>query len=108
MDNPIFNLVISILPTIISFIVGLLTGYFGRGAVDQIKERDKRNLNNANTFVLVIVTVVWALSVFVDIISPTYETSPLIHGLMGAIVGFFFKPWQSNNNNQSNDKGGKK
>ncbi len=45
-----------------------------------------------NTIVLLIVSFIWALSMVVDILSPTYETSPLVHGLMGAIVGFFYKP----------------
>lgn len=45
-----------------------------------------------NSFVLFVVTLMWAFSILFDIFSPTYETSPFIHGLMGAIVGFFYKP----------------
>ena len=42
--------------------------------------------------VLVAVTIGWLVSLIYDIASPAYETSPFIHGLMGAIVGFFYKP----------------
>ncbi len=83
----------ALIPTFLSFIVGTFVGFFGRGAFDK---SEVKNENMANTFVLIIVTIIWASSVIIDIASASYETSPLIHGLMGAIVGFFFKPWQSN------------
>jgi hypothetical protein len=70
-----------------SGVAGFLLGYLIRGIVDKTDVGQK---NYAN-YVLVIVTSVWALSMFIDIISPAYETSPLVHGLMGAIVGFFYK-----------------
>jgi hypothetical protein len=75
---------------LVSFVVGTLVGFFG----GRFLERQEGDSNKSNTFVLVLVAFIWATSVLVDIISPEYETSPLIHGLMGAIVGFFFKPWQ--------------
>jgi uncharacterized membrane protein len=70
-----------------SGVAGFLIGYIVRGMVDKTNLGEK---NYAN-YVLVIVSTVWALSMFIDIISPAYETSPLVHGLMGAIVGFFYK-----------------
>lgn len=88
---------------LVSFVVGILVGFFGGRLLD----RSKAESNVANTFVLVIVVLIWATSVIVDILSPNYETSPLIHGLMGAIVGFFFKPWQGitfNPNQKPEDK----
>lgn len=42
--------------------------------------------------VFIVVTVIWATSMLVDILNPEYETSTLVHGIMGAIVGFFYKP----------------
>lgn len=69
-----------------SYIAGLLTGYF----ISRIYKPAENQ--KTNDFVLIVVTVVWALSMFIDIVSPQYETSPLVHGLMGAIVGFFYKP----------------
>jgi hypothetical protein len=80
----------SILIAIISYAFGIGTGYVGRWFFD--KERTSNV--SPNTFVLVAVTIIWTISMLVDIASPTYETSPFVHGLMGAIVGFFFKPWQ--------------
>lgn len=62
------------------------------------------NINQDNgTVVLYVVSIVWAVSMLVDIISPTYETSPLVHGLMGAIVGFFYRP-KINEKSSDNDK----
>jgi hypothetical protein len=46
---------------------------------------------NSNQLVLIIVTTIWFMSMIIDIASPTYETSPYVHGLMGAIVGFFYR-----------------
>lgn len=73
---------------ITSFVGGFITGFIFRGL------RDKRGDIDNNSIVLLIVTIIWALSMVVDIISPTYETSPMVHGLMGAIVGFFYKPFR--------------
>lgn len=73
---------------IVSYVAGLLSGYFVSYLYRPTP--DKRN----GDVVLIVVTVIWALSMIIDIISPTYETSPLVHGLMGAIVGFFYRPQQ--------------
>lgn len=71
-----------------SFVAGIVLGWFSRGFID----KNIKNKDSGNTLVLIIVSLVWMTSVLVDIVSPTYETSPLLHGLMGAIVGFFYKP----------------
>lgn len=97
MDNVIIG--------ILTFLAGIFVGFFGRGLFDR---QGKRGENTANTFVLVIVTLIWATSVLIDILSPTYETSPLIHGLMGAIVGFFFKPWQTNQEKDNSENNRRK
>lgn len=73
---------------LVSYIAGILSGFYLRSF---LTENEKKQLDG-NMIVLVVVTLVWSLSMFVDILSPTYETSPLVHGLMGAIVGFFYKP----------------
>lgn len=82
------NLILTVILGISSFIGGFISGYVIRGV------KDKRGDVDNNSIVLLIVTLVWALSMIVDIISPQYETSPLVHGLMGAIVGFFYKPFE--------------
>jgi ABC-type spermidine/putrescine transport system permease subunit II len=80
-----------ILTAIISYALGIITGIF-------LKEKVFRNkdVTQANSLVLVVVTMMWAVSMMFDIISPDYDTSPLVHGLMGAIVGFFYKPGGEN------------
>lgn len=79
-------MIITITVGISSYIGGLLTGYYAARLYKP--EGDLRK----GEFVLVVVTAIWALSMIIDIISPQYETSPLVHGLMGAIVGFFYRP----------------
>lgn len=73
---------------IIAYISGVLTGIFaGRIFFDK---KMKQGTLNAD-LVLLVVTVVWGLSMIIDIASPTWETPIAVHGLMGAIVGFFYK-----------------
>ncbi len=72
---------------ILLYVAGFLTGFFTRNII-----RDK-SINNG-VFVLVIVTIMWTVSMLFDIASPEYQTPTLVHGLMGAIVGFFYKPLQ--------------
>lgn len=69
-----------------SYTAGLLSGILFQ------KYFKKENEQKQGDIVLIVVTVIWALSMVIDIISPNYETSPLVHGLMGAIVGFFYRP----------------
>lgn len=75
----------SIVIAILSYFGGFFSGYFFH---QKIKSFDERT---GETLVLAIVTMIWAISTLVDIASVTYETSPLIHGLMGAIVGYYYK-----------------
>jgi hypothetical protein len=73
---------------LVSFSMGIAIGYYLRG----ISLKKNNIFLNDSHIVLLAVTAIWVISMLVDIASPTYETSPLIHGLMGAIVGFFYKP----------------
>lgn len=76
----------SVLVAIISYVLGLFSGiaasYYLR---ENIKAVDYKNV------VLIVVSIMWTLSVAVEIVNPNYNTSPLIHGLMGSIVGFFYR-----------------
>lgn len=76
----------NILIAAISYILGILSGYLLRNAL-----KDSINPSSAKNIVLLVVTIMWAMSVAVEIVNPAYKTSPLIHGLMGSIVGFFYK-----------------
>jgi hypothetical protein len=81
---PIINTAIL---AIVSYVAGLLTGIFAGRIFFKNADGKKTNAD----LVLVVVTIVWAASFIVDIINPNYETPVYIHGLMGAIVGFFYK-----------------
>lgn len=75
---------------VISFIIGNCTGWFLHVFI-------RKQVNNAGEgtekiIVLLAVTMIWFLSMLYDMFDPNYSTSPLVHGLMGVIVGFFFKP----------------
>lgn len=72
---------------LVSFMLGLVVGYAGRGMLE--KEIKKGEVDYRN-FVLIVVSLGWFTSVVYEIINPEFHTNPLVHGLMGAIVGFFF------------------
>lgn len=73
--------------SIIAYTSGVLTGVFASRIL--YKETDNKQLNS--NLVLIVVTLVWSLSMIIDIASPTWETPVAVHGLMGAIVGFFYR-----------------
>ena len=83
MNTQITYLVIAV----VSFFGGGVMGFFLRGLA--IEAEIEKKLDQS-FFVLSVVTFVWAISMLVDILSPEYETSPMVHGLMGGIVGFYF------------------
>lgn len=72
---------------IFSFFVGFLLGFYSRSFLDT----SLVNKVDGSYIILVVVSSIWLLSMLVDILSTTYETSTLVHGLMGIIVGFFYK-----------------
>lgn len=74
---------------LVGFFGGFVTGYIIRDLRLMMKTDGTRDSGGV---VLLVVTAIWAASMLVDIISPNYETSPLVHGLMGAIVGYFYRP----------------
>lgn len=71
-----------------SFIIGNITGYF----ISRILLHNTFKFDNDGriNYLIGVVSIIWFISVLYDMINPLYETSPLIHGIMGAIVGFFF------------------
>jgi len=77
---------------IIFFILGNISGY----CLHRFASKETFNFNSDQriNWLIIVVSVVWIISVLYDMASPVYETSPLIHGIMGAIVGFFF--WRPN------------
>ena len=73
---------------IISYTAGIVTGFF----LHRLLSKKPFNFGSDSkiSYLILIVSLVWLISVLVDITSSVYETSPFIHGIMGAIVGFFF------------------
>ena len=70
-----------------AFLLGNVSGYLLH---DVLKRTIKMSDDSSKNFLLVVVTLVWAISMLVDIVSPEYEVPIAVHGLLGAIVGFFF------------------
>ena len=77
-----------VLINIVIFFIGFFTGFIFRGIIKLIDDND----NFYRNLVISCVVVIWSISVIVDILSINYETSFALHGLMGGIVGFFFRP----------------
>lgn len=71
--------------SIVSFLVGVLVGYIIRSLMD------KSGYNkDMKTLVLLVVSFAWFMSMIVEVLNPAYHTNPMVHGLMGSIVGFFY------------------
>lgn len=45
---------------------------------------------NVQTFIAVVVTVVWGAGYIADILSDKFSPSPLVNGVMLLVAGFFF------------------
>lgn len=73
--------------SIISLIVGIVIGYaihdFAQHTL-QMSEDISKNL------LILAVTIVWVISMLVSIAMPSYQVPIPVHGIMGAIVGYFF------------------
>jgi len=78
----ITNIILSIISFSLGFISGLIVSSYFKKHLDQDRYKN---------IVLIVIVVMWATSVAVEIVNPEYKTNPLIHGLMGSIVGFFYK-----------------
>jgi len=72
---------------LIGFMLGNITGYL---AHDIMKKSFNMNEQSSKNLLLITVTLIWAISMLVDVISVSYEVPIAVHGLLGAIVGFFF------------------
>ena len=71
---------------IVCFSIGFILGWISRG----IREQYVSNIDNEKLIALLI-SFIWALSIIIAIINPNYETPLALHGLMGGIVGFYYK-----------------
>ncbi len=73
-----------LLGTIFLFLAGIGIGLlFSRRRVSS-------NSTHLQVAVGIMVTIVWVVSIVAEIIIPAYTASLLIHGIMGAVVGYLF------------------
>jgi hypothetical protein len=81
-----------IITAIIFYVLGVVSGILLQQGL--FAKHIDFSQNQRMNWLIIVVSLMWAISVLYDMINPSYQTSPLIHGLMGAIVGFFF--WKPN------------
>lgn len=73
-----------ILASIFLFLLGVVGGWL-------IARRHVENKKiHLQIIVGVLVTIVWVVSIAAEIIIPAYTVSMLVHGIMGAVVGYLF------------------
>jgi len=78
------TLTILFLILVITFILGLLFGWH------LIEKEQVFTQSSLQILVGILVTIVWTISIAAEIFIPTYTVSVLIHGIMGAVVGYLF------------------
>jgi len=73
---------------IIASLVVFLFGIVGGGILS--RKDDVVTKPNLQIAVGILVTIVWAASIGAEILIPAYTVSVLVHGIMGAVVGYLF------------------
>lgn len=81
MPEPI---IIFTLASIVIFAVGIIVGW-QLSTVENVFTQ-----SNLQIVVGLLVTIMWIASIAAEILIPTYTVSVLIHGIMGAVVGYLF------------------
>lgn len=74
-----------ILGSVVLFAAGIVGGWLLTRDGDNIFVR-----SNLQIAVGIIVAIVWVVSIAAEIIIPAYTVSVLVHGIMGAVVGYLF------------------
>jgi hypothetical protein len=71
--------------------VSLVLLFFGIMAGRKLSNgEDTFTKANLQVTVGILVTAVWVASIAAEIIIPAYTVSVLVHGIMGAVVGYLF------------------
>lgn len=81
------NITTQAVTAIVTFFLGNVSGYLLH---DRLKQTLNMSEEASKNFLLITVTSIWAISMLVDVVSPTYDVPVAVHGILGAIVGFFF------------------
>lgn len=79
----------------ITYILGLSTGFALRSLLDKYidKSEHRQSVKEiAQIFLFIIVTSVWVVAIIISFTDPGREVSNWLHGMMGVVLGFFFKP----------------
>jgi len=82
MVEPQITTLILLLAT--AFLVGVLIGWIMSNHAEVTVR------NKLRTLVAVVITLGWITAKIAGILIASYTVSPLLHALMGAIVGYFF------------------
>jgi uncharacterized membrane protein AbrB (regulator of aidB expression) len=73
-----------LLASLFLFLFGIAGGWF-------LSRKESENIKTKMQIVVgLLVTIVWVVSIAAEIIIPAYSVSVLIHGIMGAVVGYLF------------------
>lgn len=72
---------------IATFILGNICGFFLH---DLFRKTFLMSEDASKNVLLLAVTTIWVISMLVSIVNPAYQVPVAVHGLLGAIVGFFF------------------
>jgi hypothetical protein len=83
MVAPYTTLLVAVI-VIFTFIVGILLGWRVLSKPEPITQSDLRIAIGA------LVAVAWTISIAAEIVIPSYTVSLLVHGIMGAVVGYLF------------------
>jgi uncharacterized membrane protein YdbT with pleckstrin-like domain len=78
-------------PTTIYILASLAIFVFGVGGGYLLTRGDNTfSRSKLQTAIALAVTLVWIISIVAEIIIPAYTVSVLVHGIMGAVVGYLF------------------
>jgi len=77
---------IEIIKGFIFFCIGFALGYIARG----IKDHSNSSIDNEKVIALLI-AVTYVVSVLAGVFVSGYQTPLGLHGIMGGIIGFYFK-----------------
>jgi uncharacterized membrane protein AbrB (regulator of aidB expression) len=66
------------------FLIGLGVGWY----VTRLREQYTNP--PIQTAIALLITIVWVVAVAAEIIVPAYSVSMMLHGIMGAVVGYLF------------------
>jgi len=91
------DLVIMGAVAVVSFVIGFVTGWV------YTRDSSRTVETNVKWLVALVITLGWILATGAGIFITGYTVSPLLHALMGAIVGYFFTDNGINFNIGGND-----